>query len=633
MFGYTGKMLFANLTTGELEDKIIPEEWYRDFLGGPALGARILYEYMPGGCDVFGEESMVGFLAGPFSGSNFFCGGRYTVVSKSPIYNGWNDANAGGDFGPSIKAAGYDGVFFNGISEKPVYIFIDSGKAEIRDASAYWGLSSGEFEEALKRDLGIKYSASFIGPGGEKLSPLACVMNDYHRAAGRGGTGAVVGSKKLKAVVCTGKLPVELADKKAIIETNKFLAEFLKGHPMYANMRTAGSSGAFMGNLMSGDCCVQNYSVSLEETGKTPEEFSRLGSPKLSEEFMTEGYSCAACPMRCGAMVEIKEGKYRTEGSIPVARPEYESCGWFGPGIMNEDPEALIIMNHLCNEAGLDTIHVGGTLGWAVECFNKGILTKDDLDGIEPYWGDSDAAVELTKKICNVEGCGKILAQGSRNAANHFGKGHECLVVANGVEIAAHDPRRAPGYIRTYQLDPTPGRHTKGGLAKANDRMTPELRFNYRITGYHDVQEMCITEYINASGLCIFTARVFPGNTIYDVYKYVTGYEMGLRELRFFGLRSFTMRWAFNLREGLRRDDFTVTDRMAGRPPLKGGPTAGITLDETRLGDNFYNALGYYQDGIPYLDMLQITGGLECVIKDLYPPQPPPPPPPPPEKK
>ena len=619
MFGYTGKMLFVNLTTGVIEDKLIPEDWYRDFIGGPALGARILYEYMPGGCDVFGEDSMFGLLPGPFSGSNFFCGSRYTVVSKSPLYNGWNDASAGGDFGPSIKAAGYDGVFVNGISKKPVFIFIDSGKAEIRDAEQYWGLSCGDFEEALKRDLGVKYSASYIGPGGEKMSPLACVMNDYHRAAGRGGTGAVIGSKKLKGVVCTGKLPIEFADKQAITDLNKFLAEFLKDHPMNANMRTAGSTGAFMPNLISGDTCVKNFSVSLDETGKTENDFSRIGAPKINEDYKEKNYSCAACPMSCGASVQIKDGKYKTEGPVPVGRPEYESLGWFGPGIMNEDPEALIAMNHLCNESGLDTIHVGGTLAWTLECFNKGVLSKDDLDGVEPFWGDSDAAVALTKKICGLEGCGRILAQGSQNAANHYGKGHEFLFVASGVEIAAHDPRRAPGYIRTYQLDPTPGRHTKGGLAKANDRMSKELRYNYRITGHHDVQEMCVTEYINASGLCIFTARVFPGNTIFDVYRYVTGNEMSPRDLRFFGMRSFTMRWAFNLREGLRREDFTVTDRMCGRPPLEGGPIAGITLDEERLGDNFYNALGYYQDGTPYLDMLQLTGGLECVIKDLYP--------------
>ena len=624
MFGYTGKMLFADLSTGTLEDKYIPEQWYRDFIGGPALGARILYEYMPGGADVFGEDSMVGFLPGPLSGSNFFCGSRFTVVSKSPIYNGWNDTNAGGDFGPAVKAAGYDGVFVKGISKKPVYIFIDSGKAEIRDAENYWGLSCGEFEEALKRDLGVKYSAAFIGPAGEKMSPLACVMNDYHRAAGRGGSGAVIGSKNLKGVVCTGKLPVELSDKDAIVKLNKFLSEFLQDHPMYANMRTAGSSGAFMPNLISGDCCVKNYSVSLEETGKTPEDFSRIGAPKINDDYVEEGYSCAACPMRCGAMVKIKDGKYKTDGPVPFGRPEYETIGWFGPGIMNEDPEALITMNHLCNEAGLDTIHAGGTLAWAFECFNEGVLTKDDLDGIALVWGDSEAAVAMTKKICDMEGVGKILAQGSQKAADHFGKGHEFLFVASGVEIAAHDPRRAPGYIRTYQLDPTPGRHTKGGLAKANDRMTKELRFNYRITGYHDVQEMCVTEYINAVGLCIFTARVFPGNTIYDAYKHATGFEMGMRDLRFFGMRSFTMRWAFNLREGIRRDDMTITDRMAGRPPLKGGPTQGVTLDEVRLGDNFYNALGYYQDGMPYLDMLQLAGGLECVINDLYPPEDPP---------
>jgi len=621
MNGYTGKMLFVNLTTGELEDKYIPEQWYRDFIGGPALGARILYEYMPAKCDVFGEDSMVGFITGPFNGSNFFCGGRYTVVSKSPVYNGWNDANSGGNFGPALKAAGYDGVFVKGISPKPVYIFIDSGKAEIRDAQKYWGMTSNDFEKALAADLGCKYSASYIGPAGERLSPMACVLNDYSRAAGRGGTGAVIGSKKLKGVVCTGKLPIKIADKAGLNALTKSVAEFLKDHPMMANMRSAGSTGAFLPNLMSGDTCVKNYSVSLEETGKTVKDFERLGAPKISDEYKTESYSCVSCPMRCGAEVQVKEGKYKTDENSKVARPEYESLGWFGPGIMNEDPEVVIACNHLCNEYGLDTISTGGTLGWVYECFNNGVLTKEELDGIEPYWGNGDAAVELTRKICNMEGCGKILAHGSQYAANHYGKGHEYLFVASGMEIAAHDPRRAPGYIRTYQLDPSPGRHVKGGLAKANDRMSRELRYNYRITGYHDVQETCVTEYINASGLCIFTARVFPGNSIYEAYKYITGYEMSQRDLRFFGIRSFTMRHAFNLREGLRRKDFTITDRMAGRPPLKGGPTKGITLDEERLGDNFYNAIGYYQDGTPYLDMLQITGGLECVINDLYPPE------------
>jgi aldehyde:ferredoxin oxidoreductase len=192
---------------------------------------------MPAKCDVFGEDSMVGFISGPFSGSNFFCGGRYSVVSKSPIYNGWNDANSGGDFGPAIKAAGYDGVFVKGISSKPVYIFIDSGKAEIRDAEKYWGMTSANFEKSLAADLGCKYSASYIGPGGEMMSPLACVLNDYSRAAGRGGTGAVIGSKKLKGIVCTGKLPIELADKNALTELNRSISEFLKDHPMRANMR------------------------------------------------------------------------------------------------------------------------------------------------------------------------------------------------------------------------------------------------------------------------------------------------------------------------------------------------------------------------------------------------------------
>ena len=619
MYGYMGKMLFVNLSTGELEDKVIPEEWYRDFLGGPALGARILYEYMPAHADVFGEDSMIGFVATPFDGSGFFCGGRYTVVSKSPVYNGWNDANSGGFFGPAIKKAGYDGIFVKGISEKPVYLYVDDGKAEIRDASKYWGMQATELENALFEDLDNKISYAFIGPAGEKLSNIAAVINDGHRAAGRGGSGAVMGSKKLKCIVCRGTQSVELANKAEMTKLSKAISETLKTAPMLTGMQSFGTTGGFMPSLLSGDAGVKNFSVALCETDKTPEDFDPIAAPLLNEKYKTKSFRCAACPVGCGAFMDTPD-----DSRYPVkhaARPEYESVGWWGSSIMNTDPVVLIKCNHLCNEYGTDTISTGGTLGWVFEAFNEGAITKEQLDGIEPFWGDGDAAVALTEKIVSMEGCGKILGMGSRYAAEYFNAGKEYLFVASGMEIAQHDPRRAPGYIRTYQVDPTPGRHVKGGLAKANDRMTWEQKYNYRATGYGDLVEICTCEYINASGLCIFSPRLFPAGAIFDGMEYITGQKFDKYTLRLFGMRAFMMRWAFNLREGLRRSDFTVTDRMVGNPPMKAGPLKDITLDNERLVDNLYNVLGFDTEGVPCRDVLDFVGGLEPVINDLYPPE------------
>ncbi len=619
MYGYIGKMLFVDLSTNEIEIKEIPQEWLRDFIGGPGLGARILYEYMPAKAEVFGPDSMIGFIAAPFNDSGVLLGGRYTVVSKSPVYDGWNDANSGGYFGPMLKKSGYDAVFVKGIAENPVYIWIDDGKAEIRDASKYWGMQATVFEEELFKDLGDnKVKAAFIGPAGEKKSFMAAVMNDGHRAAGRGGSGAIMGSKNLKAVVCRGKQSAEFAEKEELAKLNKEIVACFKAHPMVPMMGNFGTSGGFMPSLLSGDAGVKNFSISLNESGLTAEDFEGNGAKLLNEKYKTKGYGCSTCVVRCGASVDVEHDKYPMKH---VPRPEYESLGWFSAAIMNTDPVVVIKCNDLCNEYGLDTISTGGTIGWVFECFNEGVLTKEQLDGIEPYWGNGDAAVALTEKIGTLEGCGEILGNGSQYAANHYGVGHEFLFVASGIEIAAHDPRRAPGYIRTYQLDPSPGRHVKGGMAKANDRMTWEQKYNYRVTGFEDVSELATTEYVNNSGLCIFSVRMFPEGAIYKLMELITGIPINKKYARELGIRSFTMRQAFNIREGLRRDDFTVTKRMLGVPPMVDGPLKGITLDEVRLGDNLYNALGYGIDGVPSLEMLQLIGGMEHVIADIYPPQ------------
>lgn len=622
MYGYIGKMLFVNLSTGAMEERELSRELAKDYIGGPALGARILYEEMPAHADVFGPESMVGFISGPLNGTGAFFGGRYTVVSKSPVYNGWNDANSGGSFGPMLKKAGYDAVFVKGIAEKPVYLWIDNGHVEIRDASNIWGMMVVEAEKALYKELSDdRVGAALIGPAGEKCSYMAAVMNDGHRAAGRGGTGAVMGSKKLKAVVCRGKHEVKVADKEKLIATNKTIADFIKNGPMakpIGGIGTYGTGIGFMPSVLSGDASIRNWTSALEATSFTEEDMIKLSPLKMDERFKVKRFGCSTCPLRCGAIYKVEEGKWPLE---ETGRPEYESIGAFGNQVLCDDPLAMIKCNDLCNVYGMDTISVGGTLGWAVECFNEGLLSKEQLDGLTPYWGDAEAMVALTEKICKMEGCGKILGMGSKYAADHYGVGHEFLFVASGIEIAQHDPRLSPGYIRTYELDPTPGRHVKGGLAKFNNHQTREEKYSFKDTGFEDVREVVSTEFMNNSGLCVFSIRCVPPGAHIKLVEAVTGIPMTMKYVHELGVRSFTQRHAFNLREGLRRKNFYVTDRMKGIPPLSVGPLKGITLDAEKLGDSFYIAMGYYLDGVPHRDMLKLTGGLEHVLKDLYPDQ------------
>jgi aldehyde:ferredoxin oxidoreductase len=287
--------------------------------------------------------------------------------------------------------------------------------------------------------------------------------------------------------------------------------------------------------------------------------------------------------------------------------------------MMHDDSLTINIGNHLCNEYGLDSISAGATIAWAMECYNEGILSKDELDGIDLTWGNSEAILQMTEKIAKGDGVGLILQEGSRWAANHFGKGHNALVEAGGIELPQHDARFAPGLARTYQYDPTPGRHTKGGLSPQYGNQPPEVKYNYDNTAPGDVDGVIGQEILNAGGFCQFSDfTLFPGARI-RLINAATGFNYTDDEERRLGLRSFIMRHAFNLREGLRREDWTISDRAIGVPPLDKGPLAGVTVDAKKIADNFFEHIGFGQDSVPLKETLEEVGGLENVIQDLYP--------------
>jgi len=617
--GYVGKLLFVDLTEGKIREEELSEDLARKFIGGYGFGARILYDMMPGGADPLGPDNVLGFVTGPLTGSGAVFSGRYVVVCKSPVSGTWNDANSGGYFGPELKKAGYDAVFISGASKKPVYLWINDGEAELRDASKLWGLDATESLQALIKDTGEKkMRAALIGPAGERQSLLACVMNDRHRAAGRGGAGAVMGSKKLKAVAVRGTGDVPVADPKRLKAINRTVRAAMKDGPMAMMMAGFGEYGTGMGNVgsaLSGDSPVKNWGgVGVVDYGA--DAANNLSVPVIDAKYKTKAYGCASCPLACGAHYEVSDGPWPIEHGD---RPEYETWAAFGSTCLNSNAEAIIKVNDICNRAGLDTISTGMTVAWAIECYENEVLNRQETGGIELTWGNGAAIVDITQALADGKGLGATLALGSKAAADKLGKGHEYLVTVRGIEVPMHDPKLGPGLARTYQYDATPARHVKGGAGLMQIMDPTSAKYNYEGTGFLDVMVTSNIEMINICGLCLFGMYAGVEGVQMQLMEAVTGWSFKSQDQMQAAMRVMNMKQAFNLREGLTPADFSVPARIVGKPPQEAGPVAGVTVDNDRLADNFFAAMGWDREtGKPSRRMLELMGGMDDVIEDLY---------------
>ena len=616
--GHVGKVLIADLSDQTYVIQDLNPEWARDYVGGPSLGARYLYDLMPANTPVFAPESVLGFVAGPVNGSKANMSGRYTVVSKSPVTGGFNDANSGGNYGTYMKKAGFDAVFVKGISENPVYLFLDDGKVEFRDATALWGKKTIDTEIALRAEIGDdNICAALIAPAGERLSNMAAVMNDEHRAAGRGGSGAVMGSKKLKAVVCRGSGSPLVKDPDEIMQINKGWREYANGPLAYPPTKDWCEHGTAVNYAP----CVLMSDAGIKNWGGAPEDLDfetqvkPLSGEAMDALYKKKRYACNSCLIACGAIYHIKNEKHDYE----TARPEYETLGSFGSLLLNGDAESVNRCNFLCNEYGFDTISLGNTIAWLMECYDKGLFTIDELDGIDLRWGNPDAIVKMTQRICDNEGIGAALANASVKAAEELGRGSEYLCVASGIEIPHHCARNNPAMARTFQFDPTPGRHVKGGRGAGFGFGPAEVKYIYEDTGQPDKVGTITAEYDNLSGFCHFAFLMQP-DAKFKYLNAVTGRDYTVEEFNNLGLRSFAIRTAFNLREGIYRKDYTISDRNIGKPPITTGPLKGITIPSELLADNFYKAMGWHvETGVPSKEFLENVGGLDDVIRDLYP--------------
>jgi aldehyde:ferredoxin oxidoreductase len=510
-------------------------------------------------------------------------------VGKSPLTGGWGDANCGGKFGPTLKFAGYDGVFVVGMSQEPVYLLVDEGHAELRPAGHLWGLDALETEQVLQERHGGDTQVACIGPAGERLALISCIMTDRGRAAGRSGLGAVMGSKRLKAVVARGSTKPTVAYPEKVAELrNRYLPEIRKG--LGEAMHNEGTAGSTAQLIEIGRTPIKNWG------GAYPDDFSdtaAINGPALSP-LEIHKYGCWGCSVACGAIVRWESGGQVYEGH----RPEYETLGACGTYCGIDDLTAILDLNEMCNRAGLDTISAGACIAFAMECYDKGVLSRTDLDGLELNWGDGQAATELLARIAGRAGIGDLLADGVWRASQKLGKGSEAFAVhAGGQELPAHDPRQLPELGLQYQLSPTPGRHTQGGgwvgemppEALEPFGLDPGLRsrdpLGFTANGYR--AHLAWNNVLNACGVCSFGGDILGPGYIPEFIAAVTGWDYDMEECLETGERIEVVRHLFGLRQGCNPLAVRVPPRVMGDPPLATGPTAGVTVDMTDLRDAY----------------------------------------------
>lgn len=609
-----GKILVADLSSLNLRDEVPDEAFNRDYIGGCGVGARYIFNNQKAGIDPLGPDNILGFIPGPLSGTRAISGTRYVIVGKSPLTGTWGDANSGGYFSAYLKFSGYDGVFVNGISDKPVYIFIDNGRAELRDAVHLWGKDCYDTEDILKAEHGSDIAVACIGPSGETRSLIAGIVHSKGSVAGRSGLGALMGSKRLKAVAVKGTMKVPVADDQKVKDLRKKYQPLLAGH--IDMMRKHGTNFVNVISVETGDSPVKNWGGTNVVDFPDPQP---LGYEPIYERQLKRA-ACYQCAVGCEAVMKKGTGEYEyVEGTY---RPEYETVAMYGSNLLNNNLESIIKANDLCNRYGIDTISAGATVAFAIECFENGILNKKDTDGLEMTWGNHRAIVALTKKIGRREGIGAILADGVKSASEHIGRGAEKFAIhIQGQEVPAHHPIVHPEFVTNYAGDATPGRHTLGSEEMHPPGFMPDFDHqSNKGRGPLHKKGINIQHALSCCGMCLFVYIVLPSvEVIPEFMRAVTGWDITTDELLVTGERIANMRQAFNIREGLNQRQFEVPGRILGKPLYKEGPIANKTVDLDTLVDGYYTAMDWdLKTGKPSRKKL-LELGLGDVVQVLYP--------------
>jgi aldehyde:ferredoxin oxidoreductase len=629
-------VLHVDLSTETHWVEEVDEAIYRQFLAGYGLGAWLMWKHFPAGADPLAPEACFAICAGLLTGTGTPFSGRIQIVGKSPLTGTWADSNSGGSVASHLRKAGFDALVVRGRAARPTLLVIKDDEVSFAPADELWGQQIPAVFDELKRRFGGKrdVGVSAIGPAGERGARIAAVMNDRYHAFGRQGFGAIYGAKQLKAIVVGGSGEVPLADPKAWKAVTKRINDEYKssiglfmrffvwmGKPkkwlgwMYrlfprrglkiqapvAAMRQLwadrGTTGAVSLSIENGDAPVKNWTGVGSRDFPLAKRSHKLDGKEV-DKYVTKKLSCGDCPMPCKGIVRVKD-----KGLDDVRRPDYETICGFGANLLNDDLELVTACHDACNRYGLDAVSASATLGWACEAVERGLLTKDDLDGIDLRWGNGAAALALTVKMGEGDGCGAWLGHGVQRAAAHLGKGSEAFAVhVHGSEPAYHDPRFTSLMGVTYIADPTPGRHTAGsaswnetfGVGFSLPAAAPKHEVDVKWKGdagkgLAQAHFANAHQAMNGLGLCMFT--MLTGRLPWlELVNAVTGWGLDERDLLRAGERIQNLRAAFNWREGLRPADFTAHPRMMGEGDgnLAAGPLKGVRVALPVLRDDYY---------------------------------------------
>lgn len=594
---YTGKLLRVDLSKGTVFKEDIREEWAKKFIGGAGLATRYLYEEMPRGADPLGAENPLVFMTGPLTGTASASASRYSVVAKSPLTGIWGHGNSGGSFGPALKQSGYDGIVFQGESPKPVYLRIVNGEPELCDAGGLWGKTVPETEDLIQKESSQKMTIASIGPGGENLVRYAAIMNNRHRAIGRCGLGAVMGAKRLKAVACSGKTQITLADPALFREIARKQFDLLNESVLKVGFESFGT------NMVSDMVNVRGGYPTRNWQRGVFEQIEEVNGQALTDKVFVKGVSCFACPIACGRGTEIKEGTWKGKSG---EGPEYETTNTFGAMCDISDLNAITMANYLCNEYGLDTISAGATIAFAMECYEKGILDKAATGGVELKFGDEKLVVDLIHKIARREGIGDLLAEGTKGMSERLGRGSEHFAMhVKGLELPAYDPRAAKitglGYVTANRGGDHITAYVQGPtfidmpfvVVEDSKIENPFVASPKEAKVVVDL-ENALTMF-DCIGACKFMGILMPAEEYVNLLAAATGWKFGVDDFRKSGERVYNLMRMFCVREGIDREADSLPTRLM-EDPLPDGPAKGMVIDKETiemLKDAYYEIRGW----------------------------------------
>ncbi len=609
-YGYVGKVLRVNLSDHTTTVEEPSDDWYRKYMGGTAVIAYYLLKEVPADADPLGPDNKIIFATGAMTGTPLAGSGRNCVGAKSPLTGGFGDTQGGGWWMVELKKAGFDHIVVEGQSDEPVYLWITDGEVEIRDARHLWGKDTGDVEDLIREDLGDdRVRVTQCGIAGENLVRYACVVNDLTHFPGRTGMGAVMGSKKLRAIAVRGTGEVPVADKDEVAKYARMMNKAVADGERSAGMKETGTPATVMSLNVRGGLPTRNFQEGQFEGADA------ISGQTMRDTLLVERDNCFACPVYCKRVV--KGDKYDVDPLY--GGPEYETLGSLGSNCGIDDLEAVCKGNELCNRWGLDTISCGMTISFAMECYERGVLTADELDGLEANFGNAEVMLKLIEKIAHREGVGDLLAEGSARAAEKIGPEAEPLSVnVKGQELPMHEPRLKHALGVGYAISPTGADHCHNihdtayttnaddlnifGITEplpADDLSGAKVRMLYNVSNFKHMQ--------NCAVMCYFVS--WSTREFLEITRAVTGWDTSVHELLKIGERAATMARLFNMRCGLNDRDDALGKRFS--TPFTSGPIEGTAPDPKALDSariTYYHMMGWDDLGRPTASRLAELG-------------------------